>query len=150
MEVDGVMSSPRRHQWRTAELRGGVRARKAGGRCWFIYAREVGWEPVGHSRRSAHAQCGRQCPASCKHSGGQWRAAGGAPASAVSPLGTPSGRGRHAQEHAGAAQRLAGTAVPRRARPLRVRCVQRWPTWTRARRLGRARPALQGAFYLLN
>jgi hypothetical protein len=31
-EVDGAMSSPRRHQWRTAELGGGVRARAAGPR----------------------------------------------------------------------------------------------------------------------
>jgi hypothetical protein len=34
-EVDGAMSSPRRHQWRTAELGGGVCARKAGGMGWF-------------------------------------------------------------------------------------------------------------------
>jgi hypothetical protein len=32
---------------------------------WFIYSREVGWELVGSSRRSEHARCGRQCPATC-------------------------------------------------------------------------------------
>jgi hypothetical protein len=31
-EVDGAMSSPRQHQWQTAELGGGVRARAAGPR----------------------------------------------------------------------------------------------------------------------
>jgi hypothetical protein len=35
MEVDGAMSSPRRHQWRTTELGGGVRAREAGGWGWL-------------------------------------------------------------------------------------------------------------------
>jgi hypothetical protein len=35
MEVDGAMSSPRRQQWRTAELGGSVRGREAGGRGWF-------------------------------------------------------------------------------------------------------------------
>jgi hypothetical protein len=89
MEVDGAMSSPRRHQWRTAELGGGVRAHEAGGRGWFIYAQEVGWELVGHSCRSAHVRCGRQRPATCKHPGGQWRATGGTPTSAVSPHGAP-------------------------------------------------------------
>jgi hypothetical protein len=38
MEVDGAISSPRRHQWRTAELGGGARAREAGGRASFIPA----------------------------------------------------------------------------------------------------------------
>jgi hypothetical protein len=149
MEVDGAMSSPRRHQWWTAELGGGVRAREAGGRGWFIYG-EVGWELVGHSRRSAHARCGRQRLATCKHPDGQWRAAGYAPASAVSPLGAPSGRGRHAQEHVDAAQRPAGAPVPRRAFPSRVRRVRWWPMWPLARRRDRAHPALQGVFYLLN
>jgi hypothetical protein len=48
-EVDGAMSSPRRHQWRTAEFGGGARAREAGGRAGFIPA-EVGWELVGSRR----------------------------------------------------------------------------------------------------
>jgi hypothetical protein len=33
-------------------------------------------------------RCGRQCSATCGCPGGQWRAAGGAPASVASPLGT--------------------------------------------------------------
>jgi hypothetical protein len=149
MEVDGVMSSPRRHQWWTAELGGGVSAREAGGRGWFIYG-EVGRELVGHSRRSAHARCGRQRLATCKHRDGQWRAAGCTPEGAVSPLGAPSGRGRHTKEHVSVVQRPAGTPVPRRARLSRVRHVRWWPTWPRARRRDRAHPALQGVFYLLN
>jgi hypothetical protein len=54
MEVDGAMSSPRRHQWRTAELGGGVRAREAGGRAGFIPAGgrlgASGVTPVTHAR----------------------------------------------------------------------------------------------------
>jgi hypothetical protein len=38
-EVDGAMSSPRRHQWWAAELGGGLRAREAGGRGWFYTRR---------------------------------------------------------------------------------------------------------------
>jgi hypothetical protein len=42
-EVDGAMSSPRRRQWRTAELGGGVRARAAGPRTGlYTRGRSVG------------------------------------------------------------------------------------------------------------
>jgi hypothetical protein len=41
------------------------------------------------------------------------------------PLGTPSGRERHAQEHASTAQRLLDIPAPRCARPTRVRRVRR-------------------------
>jgi hypothetical protein len=144
MEVDGAMSSPRRHQWRTAELGGGVRAREAGGWAGFIPAGgrlgASGVTPVTHARVEKPWHGRRRASLRRPMARHGWCAGRWIGATWRGPL-TTDVTGRFPPS-----QRPVVTPVPRRARMTRVRHV-RWRADVAARDVAvEHAPAFQGIF----
>jgi hypothetical protein len=140
MEVGGAMSSPRGCQWRAAELgrRLGMREERSG---TYLYScgRSVAslWgHPDDRSTCGVGGNARRRAVAPAAN--GVWRRC-------ICECGLatwhhPSGHGRHAHEPAGAAHGPLDTPAPQRARPTRVRCVQR-----RGRRVMPRRDVVRGS-----
>jgi hypothetical protein len=85
----------RRRQWRDSGGSGRVRVRARDDRDLLISAGEVGWGRWGHAGATCTRGEAGGMAGNVRRSGGQWRAAGGAPAGGSAPPGTATCHRRH-------------------------------------------------------
>jgi hypothetical protein len=137
------MSSPRRRQWRTVELGWQCACERSGRGHVYIAAegrlRACYATPMTGARAAWAARLGDvRLPRRSMARGG--RCAGEC---SLTTWHHPRGRGRHAQEHTGAAQGSLDTRAPRRVHPARVRRIRRRSDVARARRHTGARSGVR-------